>query len=186
MILNLEVIPANRQDRRDQATHYFEAGDAVCFVGSANGYGKLTLVFDNIHQLRERGIYEEALLTAYTGVKGNLRRWSLDILKFMFEQADQARLRGAGNPLPHEGPFTLYRGVSGKGRARRVRGLSWTASREHAWWHVGGCSLILRSSVSLWDLNTSWRMSAIVKKSSWCCSHLQCGRLGSVPSAQSL
>jgi hypothetical protein len=51
----------------------------------------------------------------------------------MFRVADRARLRAAGDPLP-EPPFTLYRGVAGRGPARRVRGFSWTASRERGPW----------------------------------------------------
>ena len=36
--------------------------------------------------------------------------------------------------MPGPGPFELFRGVAGRGRARRVRGFSWTASEKTAEW----------------------------------------------------
>lgn len=79
-------------------------------------------------------MFEEALLDALTSVSVNNHNVPLVDLKALFFHADRNRLRAAGDPLPGPGPFTLYRGVSGKGKARRVRGLSWTASRDIAWW----------------------------------------------------
>ncbi len=52
----------------------------------------------------------------------------------MLDLADRKKLRNAGDALPGNGPFTLYRGVAGVGRARHVRGLSWTASLPDAKW----------------------------------------------------
>jgi hypothetical protein len=52
----------------------------------------------------------------------------------MFTRADRTKLRAAGDPLPGAGPFTVYRGVAGRGPARRVRGLSWTDDVEKAAW----------------------------------------------------
>src|SRR5262249_11666432 len=53
---------------------------------------------------------------------------------------------------PGPGPFTLYRGVAGRGRARRVRGISWTADPDTASWfayrysgHLFGLSNALES-----------------------------------------
>lgn len=48
-------------------------------------------------------------------------------------RADRKALRAAGDPLPGPGPFTVYRGVSGEEpEERRIRGLSWTASKDRA------------------------------------------------------
>ena len=55
-------------------------------------------------------------------------------MEFLFAIADRAKLRAAGDALPSTGPFTLYRGVAGIGRARRIRGWSWTASLPIAQW----------------------------------------------------
>lgn len=95
---------------------YLGNGPAMCFT------------FDNLRLLKERGLYEKALLLAYQGAKVNLSGWSPDIIKWMFSEADPAALRSCGGPLPEEDPVTLYRGVAGKGRQRRVSGLSWTTS----------------------------------------------------------
>jgi hypothetical protein len=42
--------------------------------------------------------------------------------------------RTTGDLLPGTGPFTVFRGVSGRGRARRIRGLPWTSSLSQAAW----------------------------------------------------
>jgi len=53
---------------------------------------------------------------------------------YEFFQADRARLRALGDALPGPGPFTLFRGVAGRGAKRRVRGLSWTDDVTRARW----------------------------------------------------
>lgn len=92
------------------------------------------LVHDNVDALMERGIYERCLAQAFIGAGVNNRHVQLSVLQGLFEHADRARLRAAGQPLPSPGPFTLYRGVSGRGAARRVRGMSWTSSLPIACW----------------------------------------------------
>ena len=57
--------------------------------------------------------------------------------------ADSERLRACGDPLPGHGPFTIFRGVAGRGSARRVRGLSWTGSQERAEWFAQRLARIL-------------------------------------------
>ena len=75
-----------------------------------------------------------ASMEALTGTRTNHHRWSLGILMLLLERADRDRLRPAGAPLPGPGPFTLYRGVHGRGAARKVRGLRWTSSPSTAAW----------------------------------------------------
>jgi hypothetical protein len=58
----------------------------------------------------------------------------MHLLRCMFALADKSRLRALGDALPGPGPFTIYRGVAGKGASRRVHGISWTASQETARW----------------------------------------------------
>src|SRR5439155_17577215 len=66
-----------------------------------------------------------ASMEALTGTRTNHHRWSLGILMLLLEHADRDRLRAAGAPLPGPGPFTLDRGVHGRGPARKVSGLHW-------------------------------------------------------------
>jgi hypothetical protein len=94
----------------------------------------LAFVVDNIPVLKEHGLYEKTLLEAYLITRTNFANWSLDILRDLFRAADRGRLLSRCDPLPGNGPFTVYRGVSGKGAVRRVRGISWTASLDKAKW----------------------------------------------------
>ena len=127
----LDPIPPQR---REQTTAGLEAGDVVSFLVSAGSSYSLELVANNILALKERGLYEPALHEAVTATSTNNATWPMTSLRELFEWADRSRLRAAGDPLPGMGPFTMYRGVAGRGPARRVRGLSWTASAQQAWW----------------------------------------------------
>lgn len=95
--------------------------------------GGLWFVYDNVDALKERGIYEACLVDAFVGAKVN-NRHLFRALEYMLTRANRAKLLEAGGPLPGPGPFTLYRGVSGRGAARRVRGWSWTSSLPVACW----------------------------------------------------
>jgi hypothetical protein len=108
--------------------------DAIGFLcRAANDHG-LDLVDYNKGVLLGLGIYEEALLHAFTNVRTNTLAFPLRRLRLLFWQAKLQRLRKAGDPFPVPGPYTLYRGVAGRGTARRIRGLAWTSSEEVAWW----------------------------------------------------
>jgi hypothetical protein len=84
--------------------------------------------------LRARGTYEKCLLHAYSGTRTNYAGLPTYELPFLFGLADRGKLLAAGDPLPDGEEFTLYRGVSGNGRARRVRGISWTSDPACAAW----------------------------------------------------
>jgi hypothetical protein len=126
-----EVHPALHQRAREA----FLNGDAGSFVsiGRSNQHG-LGLVADNIRALKERGIYEACLFKAFTFCRVNHQQWSEAWLDYLFANADPIKLRAAGAPLPGPGPFCLYRGIAGTGRARRLRGYSWTGSLDIACW----------------------------------------------------
>lgn len=130
--INLEAVhPALAQ----QAIRAFQDGDPLSFVSvGVSGHGALALVFDNTFALRERGMFEAALVQAYCGVKSNHAHWGTGVIRDLLKFANRQRLRAAADPLPGSGPFRVYRGVSGKGRARKVKGLSWTSSLEVACW----------------------------------------------------
>jgi len=100
-----------------------------------NDGAKMCFVVDNIHQLKDRGVFEKALLSAYVSIRTNFSQWKPSMIGALFLGfADQEKLREAGDPIPNLENLTLYRGVSGSGRARRVQGLSWTDSVEVAAW----------------------------------------------------
>lgn len=94
----------------------------------------LAFVVDNLTVLKEHGFYEKALLDAYSITRTNFAGWSFHVLHRLFHLADRGRLLSLGDPLPGEGPFKVYRGVSGEGTKRRGRGISWTASFDMAKW----------------------------------------------------
>lgn len=128
--LNLRAVPP---ELHDQAREAFSNGDGRAFAYIAIG-NKLQVVVANLRALKERGIYEQSLLAAFTGCKVNHHGWSEDWMDFMFGYANPILLRAAGGPLPGRGPIVLYRGISGTGRARRLRGYSWTGSLDVACW----------------------------------------------------
>lgn len=118
----------------DKARAAFAAGDAGRFLLYANGNTVwLHVVARNMGALRQRGIYEAALLDAWAGTRTNNVEIPTWVLEDLFAHADRAVLRKLA-PLPHAGPFTLYRGVAGHRPHRRVRGFSWTGSRDQAAW----------------------------------------------------
>jgi hypothetical protein len=128
--LNLRAGPPALHEQARQA---FRDGDALGFVCAAgNNTAELALVFDNIHALQARGIYEPALLAALTGTRTNHHRWALGVLRLLLELADRDRLRAAGGPLPPGDPVRLYRGVAGRPRHRHICGLSWTTNLDRA------------------------------------------------------
>lgn len=127
---NLDAVSDVLQARAIAA---IEAGDVSGFLHLADSHRNLELIFNNLVKLWERGLYERALVSAFAASSFNNHQW-FGTLRVMFEMADRKRLREAGDPLPGDGtgPFTLYRGIAGLGRARRVRGWSWTSSIDVA------------------------------------------------------
>jgi hypothetical protein len=124
----LEAIP---QELRGKALAAWNKGAWLQFLLFADNVNRLLLVANNMQILKERGFYEEALLEAFTSTRVNNRRWDPLTLSLLFKYADLDQLRKLA-PLPHDGPFTIFRGVGGRGRARRVRGFSWTGDLEQA------------------------------------------------------
>ena len=122
------------EELKKMAARALEEGDAVGFLCCAPNTLGLWIVGANIGPLKAHGIYETALLHAFSSTRTNNYRYPLAQLRRLFGLADRARLRAAGDPLPGPGPFTLYRGISGTGRARRIRGLSWTSDKDEACW----------------------------------------------------
>ncbi len=115
---------------RAQALFAFEDGQVEGFLRLADSEQRLALVVHN--RLLQKQLYEVALLDAFLGTGTNHHRWSLAQLRFLFAVADRTRLRAINDPLPGGGPYTVYRGVAGHGRVRRIMGVAWTGSLERA------------------------------------------------------
>ena len=96
--LNLDQIHSTL---RDLAQEDYDDGNAIGFVIKASGNGKaLDLVADNIDALKQRGIYEEALVDAFTATRTNNRLWPTATLDYIFAEGDIKMFRAAGTPLP--------------------------------------------------------------------------------------
>jgi len=108
--------------------------DPVGFLCRADNTRSLELVYHNSDVLLEHGIYEVALIHALSISRTNNAHFPLLLLKELIAIGDRAKLLAAGDPLPHGGPFTLFRGVAGTGKLRRVRGIHWTSGRGRAEW----------------------------------------------------
>ncbi len=129
--------------RREFAADAFEKGDARNFVDAAPLHNLgLTLVFDNMSLLAEKGMLPEALAQALTGPQVQSHYpWSAAVEEMMLRQCQQQcgieALRDAGEPFDYSNPdrvLTVYRGVAGTSRQRKVHGVSWTTSLDAACW----------------------------------------------------
>jgi hypothetical protein len=117
-----------------QVLGFIERNDPLGILATLpKGYG-LEFIRMNIKSLMAQSIYEETLLHAFSIVKTNWSHVPVCDIKYLFDIADENRLLKAGDPLPEDGPFTLYRGISGNGYKRRKRGISWTSSFKTAKW----------------------------------------------------
>ena len=128
---NLTLIPSVLHD---QARKALAERNIIGFLVSADNTKSLEIVRQNRFILTCLGMFEKTLLTAYTMSRANNMVMLPSTMSFLFRYANRTKLREAGAPFPASGPYTLYRGVAGRGRARRVRGFSWTSSIARAQW----------------------------------------------------
>ncbi len=106
---------------REEAASALVEGDVRAWLECGNPEKSgLAMVGVGGSDLRALGLYEEALLEAWLYPPVNHGKFPCDLFKVLFEAADADRMRAAGDPLPGPGPFTIYRGVAGRGPARRV------------------------------------------------------------------
>jgi hypothetical protein len=94
----------------------------------------LDFLLANLRYLKKQDLYEATLVDVYQEPASNLRHVPRDIFLRLFLLADPKQLGWIEHARPDPPPTTLYRGVAGRGRARRLRGLSWTSSLECACW----------------------------------------------------
>lgn len=118
-----------------KANSYLQRRDilgVLCLIGNDLG---LEFVTQNVQALKADGLFETALVEAFTACRVNNNSWPLPVLRSLFcTIADREKLRLIGPPLLGPGPFRLYRGVAGRGVSRRTAGISWTANLNAACW----------------------------------------------------
>ena len=108
-------------------------GDMSGVLGRMSSDRYWDFMADNLAQLTARGFLEQAFIHAFSGVRENLGQ-AYSVVEAVVSLVDREKLRALGDPLPADPPWTVYRGVAGKGKARRVRGWSWTSDLEQARW----------------------------------------------------
>jgi hypothetical protein len=129
--LNLDLFAPSL---KEAALEDLEQGDVLGFLGKADNTVGLYIVAANGSALKERGLYEQALLHAWAATRTNYAKWPASHLRALFDWADKAKLRALGDPLPGPGPFVLYRGIAGTGAFRKPCGISWTSDFDTACW----------------------------------------------------
>lgn len=125
---------------RQMAADELEAGDVCGFLCRASNELSVPIVRLNVVPLRDRGLLERAIVDAVVASRLNNRHY-YGMIDSLVACADRERLLAAGDPLPGPGPFQLYRGVGGRGPARRIRGYSWTSDRRVAEWFANRAQL---------------------------------------------
>lgn len=129
--LNPRMIPV---PFREKAQQDFENGDVLSVFCKMSNEHCLEFVDDNIDTLKEAGLYEQALVEAFTATRTNNVAWTAAYLRNLFMIGDRHKFRKVGSPMPVSGALTIYRGVAGHGRLRRHDGGSWTSEIDAACW----------------------------------------------------
>lgn len=117
---------------KDCRDAYIQGDASGCFIGESGGT-YLRFLWDNAYRLKQRGIYEPALVSAYRCATLGFAGWANDCVAFLFALADQDKLRDAGDPIPPGESFTLYRGVTGPKKHHRTFP-AWTSDYWTAAW----------------------------------------------------
>lgn len=107
-------------------------GDVGGVLSSMDSHMYFDFIFDNIIAIRCCGLIKEFVSYAYVGTKNNLSSYPLNLFRHLFSFCNKDALRKLNDPFEVKPFYDLYRGVSGKGRARRLRGYSWTSSLDTA------------------------------------------------------
>lgn len=100
-----------------------------------DSHSVLGYVLDHPGEFEKLGLFEVAFVLAWSRTSRSNYLFDVRSLEVVLTNfCDWAELRAAGDRLPEGETFTVYRGVSGRGRFRRVRGMAWTASLDTACW----------------------------------------------------
>jgi hypothetical protein len=99
-------------------------------------------VVDNYKPLQDMEIFEEAFFETFIKAKTNNSNIPWSVISDLLKMADREKLMSKGDPLPEKkDTYTLYRGIAGKGAARRKYGQSWTGTFDKAKWFAKRLSL---------------------------------------------
>lgn len=131
--LNLKMVPAHM---RDEVEKQFAAGNAALMLVTMPNTECLEFVAHNAGALTLRGIYERAVVIAFSDTRTNFAEYPAATVRYVFDMADRRKLLAAGDPLPPGDMYTVYRGVAGTGCQRRLAGPSWTGDAERAKWYA--------------------------------------------------
>lgn len=131
--LNLKMVPAHM---RDEVAKQFAAGNAALMLVTMPNTEGLEFVAHNAGALTLRGIYERAVVIAFSDARTNFAGYPASTVRYVFDMADREKLLAAGDPLPPGDTFEVYRGVAGVGAQRRLSGPSWTGDAERAKWYA--------------------------------------------------
>lgn len=113
MKLNLDLISPILHDDARKA---FDDGDIVGFFGYASSDYYLDILVANVEAFKAAGLWEEAIVEAWTGSKCGGSDAMVGILCFD-PDLDRAKVLAAGDPLPDQEEFHLYRGGDSSGIA---------------------------------------------------------------------
>jgi len=120
---------------REQAEKAINKKDVLGILFSTGGNTQwLPLVFNCFSEFQDLGLVEKAFAEAFIATRVNNSNIPLSMFRAAVRFMDRDKLLMAGGPLTSAGPFTVYRGVSGIGARRRIKGFSWTGSLETAAW----------------------------------------------------
>jgi hypothetical protein len=132
--LNLDAV---WEPLRDSCLKHAKDGDFRRMIACAMDNGAMAFLIDNAEWLRERSVFEEAMLLAWNAQRftHGYQNW----MRLFLACADREKLMAASEPLPEGDIFTVYRGVSngklklwGKRLGGDKRCLSWTLDPEVA------------------------------------------------------
>jgi hypothetical protein len=116
-----------------QVNPALDTGDAEQFLMLFGGAWKIGATWHHRRLLARMGMLERCVVISYISAKFDNRSWHSTIMD-LFDLCDPVKLKEAADPLPPGDVFTIYRGVNGRGGARRPSGASWSLSPGVAAW----------------------------------------------------
>lgn len=108
-------------------------GDIPSFMMVAGGHRHLAVVIDRVQELKRAGVLEKALIHGWTSHNTTHKGFQEGLLKMLWKLCDKKVVDGL-RTMQVELPTTVYRGVYGVGRKRRIKDLSWTLDPNIAAW----------------------------------------------------
>ncbi len=133
MNLDLTMLQNESEVAHAKAAFQKRNGEEFAMAGYCNG-SMMNLVLANDIVLLLHGMYESAVIAAYTGCKLDYRSWPLASLERMFQKGNRKTYAALGTLIPEKA--IVYRGLYRQGAERQVRGFSWTTSLDVACWYA--------------------------------------------------